>query len=348
MASKRGYHCEYCGRHDFKTQYGLTQHQATGPCREALLQESTANSDATSPRCLRSNRLNDGPPPLNVPSPPQKNTVAFRHATGVEDAHIDDIIVGFAGLLDEEDGVEADTDEEEDDDDGYGDPASIFRADASVSSASSLPELGSGASSSSEELEEDGDWPTSYVFFGDASDEDGDESDEEGGAPAKEAPCTWIRDQFREYCNSFTQKYNPDLEKDEKASISLIDLLRRKKAPMNAHREVMAWHLKYKGVMEEVNSLRYCDQYLSRDYWVHLLLETVRPLIPNFFASHASGNVPRETTVKRLIWVVACCSEGTLFLVGYLVQVVICKKAPCDVIRHLHFINVTLSCASAT
>ena len=119
MPSRTTHRCEFCGRSNFTSQHGLTQHQSTGPCYEALLAERGVPS---SPRRLRSNHLNDGVGlPRDVPARPHKEDGMFRRLMEVEDAHVDAIARGISDLLADEEGVLAGSDDEEgetDDEDG--------------------------------------------------------------------------------------------------------------------------------------------------------------------------------------------------------------------------------------
>ena len=50
-------------------------------------------------------------------------------------------------------------------------------------------------------------------------------------------------DDFRRFCDGHSRKFK-ELTKEEEGSIKLMDILRRKKAPLNAFPEVLEWHLK--------------------------------------------------------------------------------------------------------
>ena len=52
--------------------------------------------------------------------------------------------------------------------------------------------------------------------------------------------------------------------KEEITSIRLMDILRQKKAPLNAHQEVLEWHLKDKGRIREHESLKDAPEYKTR------------------------------------------------------------------------------------
>ena len=271
------YACEYCGRSNFSTRYGLTQHQSTGRCYEALLRKM---GPAESPRRLRSAHLNNGVGrPQNAPAPPQKEDGMFRRVMEVDDADVDDIARGISDLLADEEGVLAGSDDEEgatDDEDG-----------ASVDS--DMPSLSSSASSDSEdEMDDRGAYPLPD------EEETSDEEDEEEG----EGPDEWMRDQFREYCKEFPNNHETYLSEEEAAAIRLIDLLFKKKTPMNAHRDLMIWHLKCKGDLQEGMKLGECDEYMSREVMMKRL--KARYNMANKYPHQKKVRLPVSGEIVRL------------------------------------------------
>ena len=237
------YACEYCGRSNFTSQYGLTQHQSKGACYEALVRDL---GPTASPRRLRSNRLSDGVGmPRNVPAPPHKEEGMFRRLMEVDDSDIDALARGINELFADEEGVPAGSDEEED--------AMSDEDNDSVSSG--LPSLSGSAGSDSEDEDDDDDAPPIPDEV-----ETSDEEDEED-----EGPIEWIRDQFREYCEEFPKNNEAHLSEEEAAAIRLIDLLFKKKTPMNAHRDLMIWHLQCKGDLQDGMKLGECEEHMSRE-----------------------------------------------------------------------------------
>ena len=63
-------------------------------------------------------------------------------------------------------------------------------------------------------------------------------------------------DEFRSYCATHTTEHLPHLRKEAKASIKLMDALKRKKAPLNAFPEILEWHLKETGHLMEHETLK--------------------------------------------------------------------------------------------
>jgi len=48
---------------------------------------------------------------------------------------------------------------------------------------------------------------------------------------------------FREFCNTHEKKFLPSLTNPEMTAVKLMDVLKRKKAPLNAYQELLEWHL---------------------------------------------------------------------------------------------------------
>jgi hypothetical protein len=76
-------------------------------------------------------------------------------------------------------------------------------------------------------------------------------------------PNTKIRDQFQEYV-AYMAKHSVDLTDDEKTAVKLLDILRRKKAPINAYDSLMTWHFRQRGWIEAHQSAAASSHYISR------------------------------------------------------------------------------------
>jgi hypothetical protein len=61
-------------------------------------------------------------------------------------------------------------------------------------------------------------------------------------------------DEFVEFCNE--TKFFAPLTDAEEAGIKLLDVLRKKKSPMNAYAMLMDWHVREKGVLQEKQTLK--------------------------------------------------------------------------------------------
>ena len=274
------YTCEYCGRDNFASQYGVTQHQATGPCHDALVQDV---GPTTSPRRLRSNHLsNRAGMPRNAPAPPHKEDGMFRRLMEADDRDMDAICRGINDMLADEEGVLAGSDEEED----------AMRDEDNDSVSSGMPSLSGSAGSDSEDESDDDEAPPIPFEVETSDEEDEDESEEEEG------PVEWIRNQFREYCEEFPQNNRSYLSDEEAAAIGLIDLLFKKKTPMNAHRDLMTWHLKAKGDLVEGMKLGECEEYMSRKVMMKRL--KVRYNMANKYPHQKKVRLPISGEIVRL------------------------------------------------
>ena len=103
--------------------------------------------------------------------------------------------------------------------------------------------------------------------------DDGEDEDEEDDAAINDAtaartgkpePNTQLLEEFRAFCDEHQDKFL-DLTKEEESSIKLMDILMRKKAPLNAFAEVLEWHLKGSDVIREHESLKDTDRYHHRN-----------------------------------------------------------------------------------
>ena len=104
--------------------------------------------------------------------------------------------------------------------------------------------------------------------FGQIPDDDGttevEDSDPEDNESDHEAdnsgPSSRARDEFVEFCDQ--NKFFAPFTRGEEAGIKLMDVLRKKRAPINAYASVMAWHLRESGQMKESQQLKDVDSDL--------------------------------------------------------------------------------------
>ena len=118
--------------------------------------------------------------------------------------HVDAVAIEIGGLLDAEEGPD-DTESEEDDLESEEDDDFGAGDDSSVPSDSER-------------------W--------------GPPSDSEDEAIASGGPNTWIRDQYKEYARGQVGNTIP-FNKEEEASIRLMDVLNLKKSPLNAYKSLV-------------------------------------------------------------------------------------------------------------
>jgi len=85
-------------------------------------------------------------------------------------------------------------------------------------------------------------------------------------------PDTKIRSQFQEYCDHMKGNHL-ELSKDEETAIRLLDIMRRKKTPLNAYDSLMAWHFKQRGWIKEHETAADSSHYISRKTILNRLTE---------------------------------------------------------------------------
>ena len=229
MSSSETFACRYCDRSDFKSRYGLTQHQKFGSCHAAMVQELRDRTGADAPTNLRA-----------------RATQNSRQ----EDDEMEESTQESGG-----------TNEEEETDSGGGnavmpdDESHDSEGGSSVASdPSSMPSLSSSASSSSSEGSMGGEG---------GGGEDDLPIPQEVTVVEGEGPISSIRDQFREYCEAHPTTFRTHLTDSEVTSLSLLDIMFKKKTPLNAHEDLMKWHLQASGELSEGQQLRDCDGYKS-------------------------------------------------------------------------------------
>lgn len=124
------------------------------------------------------------------------------------------------------------------------------------------------------------------------NDEEYSERDAESVAEGANAPKylginTWIRDQFRAYCEEAKQKFKP-FSKEEVATVTLLHLLKEKNAPMNAYESVFLWHLHQSDKLYRQQTLGDYPRFIGRQTMIKRLVERY-----NF-----EEKLPRQKTIK--------------------------------------------------
>ena len=78
---------------------------------------------------------------------------------------------------------------------------------------------------------------------------------------------------FKEYCAKQKQHGYPQLTKAEELGVVLMDILRRKKAPMDTYDELMLWHFRATGAISEQETLKDVpsNKYISRARLVKMM-----------------------------------------------------------------------------
>jgi hypothetical protein len=76
---------------------------------------------------------------------------------------------------------------------------------------------------------------------------------------------------FRDYC--IKNERRGDLSAQQERSIKLLDILRKKKAPMNAYDDLLGWYLEETGKKAPKEPLGQCSDYISRKVMIKFLKE---------------------------------------------------------------------------
>ena len=136
------------------------------------------------------------------------------------------------------------------------------------------------------ELDEDGDFPTNIDRFNVDSDSEPTSEDNElslegsvatlQGDNEEDLDDTGPPDEsninaFRAYC--VKAKKLPELTDLEKRGVKLMDILRRKRTPLDTYDDVLAWHLEETGSLMDKEKLGKNPDYLSRKKLLRILKE---------------------------------------------------------------------------
>jgi hypothetical protein len=81
------------------------------------------------------------------------------------------------------------------------------------------------------------------------------------------SPNTKMRHDFKEFCARARSTYQPTFTNAQARAIRLLDILKRKRAPLDTYDEVIEWHHREKGDISERESLQHVgnvDEYISR------------------------------------------------------------------------------------
>jgi hypothetical protein len=234
--------CEFCGKDDFKRPAGLTQHLlSVGQCRD---QHTAAMSQRRSSRSLSALTL------------AREVAASFRRTTRSQH---EVAAAGSSANLDDDDEAhelpnasprKKRKEEEVPFPMELGDifDEEVENEDAAGNNDVEVEEADEEADCEKEEVEEDEDELAS-IF-----DED----------PAETRPSTRMRDRFVSFANP--RRFRLPLTKAELSGIRLMDILRRKKAPMNTYKNVFEWHLKEKGILRADESAKAAGKhYIGRD-----------------------------------------------------------------------------------
>lgn len=117
-------------------------------------------------------------------------------------------------------------------------------------------------------------WQADNDSFGLNSDSDDNNEanlDQDGQDDGPLPPDDSSRSKFSKYCENAEKNFAP-LDEDHQAGIRLLDLLKRKKAPLDTYDEIMRWHLLDKKELLPGQHLGSCEGYISR----HVLIKKLK------------------------------------------------------------------------
>ena len=258
-----GIECPYC-RKTLKNASGLTQHiQRTKICREAQLREVVA------PRSV-ARLLDQGTHGVKENACPP----IVRRSTRVRDRQLHPTNSHGYGVL-----PDAPTpvpqaphpDPHPNDSDRLVDP--------------NQPE-DSGTESECSGTDSGGDTSDSGAIAPNNYNEATDEEDSDKEPCAHSLPNTLMLEEFREYCNNYSDAFIP-FTRAQKTSIRLLATLKMKKAPLNTFAEVLEWHLKETNELAPHETLKDSHRFTHR-----------KPLMKHLFKRYNLGPmVPKLKTL---------------------------------------------------
>jgi len=151
--------------------------------------------------------------------------------------------------------------------------------------------------------------PTDACFW-DSSDSESDASDDESEPSTDEKmnddetkgpdePNRSMLQGFRDYCDSHEDNYLR-LKEGDKTSIRLMAALKLKKAPLNAHKALLEWHLKETGALQSHESLRDTPNYQSRPTLIDKLKFWYNA--SSLFPKVKKLKLPHSKAVVSIVW----------------------------------------------
>ena len=223
--------CPFCNRSNFRSTGGYRQHVQNGSCRRAWL-ASVANFGAHElpPELRPGGDEHDTSIPMALPETPEKADGTMHEFHDLDPREIDAVADNIFADFDQEEG-ESDSECGASDDD----EPKVNKDESETSDTETEPS--------------------------DTEEEDPMETEEEDILLGD--PHTGIRDQYKEYARAKAGN-TVGFTDEEAACIRLMDVLRKKKAPLNAYKEVMEWHLKEKGDIKQHESVKDSETYISR------------------------------------------------------------------------------------
>ena len=256
------YSCEHCGRTDFRSQRGLTQHQGTEPCKS--MAERALGLGSSQPNTVRMEQARAAVA-ASIGNRPIKTRASTRLATFDHDVfeHGHTVVAAKPSKSMQEIRYKLGEDELGGFDHQNSEPEAPRkdRDNANESDDSHLPHT------------DDDD----YLPFGsDSFEDDAIPFAIPGGANPNGTPtengsgCIDLSANFVSYCS---EGLRPKLTEAQVTGVRLMDALRRNRAPLKAYKDLSEWHLKENGVIMEqqvANDAGY--HYVSRETLIKMLM----------------------------------------------------------------------------
>jgi hypothetical protein len=120
-------------------------------------------------------------------------------------------------------------------------------------------------------------------------------------------PNTKMRRDFKEFCLTSRAKYLTTFTKAEARAIRLLDILKRKRAPLDTYDEAIEWHHREKGDISKHESLKHVanvDEYISRPKMIDFLKDryNMRGKFPQTETLHLPNSKAKVEITVHQAW----------------------------------------------
>ena len=248
--------CEYCGKDSFAGYPGLLQHLTTSTKKGCKAKHEEAVSLSISQQ--RQQAMEQARQVLEEETSGRVTRSRVRQAEAARIAALfaHDIDAASSTIIGV-DVVDTDADSlEDEEEDSVGDVYDVYEGEDDDSVGIPVNEDGHHITlTPREEVDSDDESEAGFEPPDDVDDdeeeleENMEEAETNDEAPSDHPPDTSMLDEFLAYCDP--RRFVAPLEPVHITGIKLMDTLRRKKAPLNAYKDVFEWHLKETGVINE-------------------------------------------------------------------------------------------------
>ena len=263
--------CEYCGKDSFAGYPGLLQHLTTSTKKGCKAKHEEAVSLSISQQ--RQQAMEQARQVLEEETSGRVTRSRVRQAEAARIAALfaHDIDAARSTIIGA-DVVDADADSlEDEEEDSVGDVYDVYEGEDDDSVGIPVNEDGHHITlTPREEVDSDDESEAGFEPPDDVDDdeeeleENMEEAETNDEAPSDHPPDTSMLDEFLAYCDP--RWFVAPLEPVHITGIKLMDTLRRKKAPLNAYKDVFEWHLKETGVINENEKANAAgDKYIGRE-----------------------------------------------------------------------------------